>query len=67
MSKENEEDVSGINDIFDDNKDNINKFPKTDETSLSDSETIGDQEENESGARYYPGSEWNIGKRWWTR
>ena len=47
MSRENEEDVSGIDDIFDDNKDNINKFPKTDETSVSDSETIGKQEERE--------------------
>ena len=47
MSRENEEDVSGIDDIFDDNKDNINKFPKTDETSKSDSETIVDQEEKE--------------------
>ena len=47
MSRENEEDVSGIDDIFDDNKDNINKFPKTDETSVSDSDTIVDQEENE--------------------
>ena len=40
MSRENEEDVSGIDDIFDDNKDNINKFPKSDETSVSDSDTI---------------------------
>ena len=47
MSRENEEDVSGIDDIFDDNKDNINKFPKTDETSVSDSETNVDQEEKE--------------------
>jgi transcriptional antiterminator NusG len=47
MSRENEEDVSGIDDIFDDNKDNINKFPKTDETPVSDSETIVDQEEKE--------------------
>ena len=47
MSRENEEDVSGIDDIFDDNKDNINKFPKSDETSVSDSDTIVDQEENE--------------------
>ena len=47
MSRENEEDVSGIDDIFDDNKDNINKFPKTDETSVSDSETTGDQEEKD--------------------
>ena len=47
MSRENEEDVSGIDDIFDDNKDNINKFPKSDETSKSDSDTIVDQEENE--------------------
>ena len=47
MSRENEEDVSGIDDIFDDNKDNNNKFPKTDETSVSDSETIGKQEEKE--------------------
>ncbi|MDW0283269.1 MAG: hypothetical protein QN720_12260, partial [Nitrososphaeraceae archaeon] len=49
MSRENEEDVSGIDDIFDDNKDNINKIPKTDETSVSDSETIVDQEEKELG------------------
>ena len=47
MSRENEEDVSGIDDIFDDNKDNINKFPKSDETSVSDSDTIVDQEKNE--------------------
>ena len=47
MSKENEEDVSGIDDIFDDNKDNINKFPKSDETSVSDSDTIVDEEKNE--------------------
>ena len=47
MSSENEEDVSGIDENFDDNKDNINKFPKTDETSVSDSDTIVDQEENE--------------------
>jgi transcriptional antiterminator NusG len=49
MSRENEEDVSGIDDIFDDNKDNINKFPKSDETTKSDSDTIVDQEENELG------------------
>ena len=49
MSRENEVDVSGIDDIFDDNKDNINKFPKSDETSKSDSDTIVDQEENELG------------------
>ena len=47
MSRENEEDVSGIDDIFDDNKDNINKFPKTDETPVSDSETIVDKGEKE--------------------
>lgn len=47
MSKENEEDVSGIDDIFDDNKDNINKIPKTDETSVSDTDTIVNPEENE--------------------
>lgn len=49
MSRENEKDVSGIDDIFDDNKDNINKFPKSDETSVSDSDTIVDQLENELG------------------
>ena len=47
MSRENEEDVSGIDDIFDDNKDNINKFPKSGETSVSDSDTIVDQEKTE--------------------
>ena len=47
MSKENEEDVSGIDDIFDDNKDNIDKFPKTGETPVTDSDTMVDQEENE--------------------
>jgi transcription termination/antitermination protein NusG len=47
MSRENEEDVSGIDDIFDDNKDNINKFPKSDETSKSDSDTIVEENELE--------------------
>jgi transcription termination/antitermination protein NusG len=47
MSRENEEDVSGIDDIFDVNKDNINKFPISGETSKSDSDTIVDQGENE--------------------
>ena len=47
MSKENDEDVSGIDDIFDDNKDNIDKFPKTGETPVTDSDTILDHEENE--------------------
>jgi len=47
MSKENEEDVSGIDDIFEDNKDNIDKFPKTGETSVTDSDTVVDHEENE--------------------
>ena len=56
MSRENEEDVSGIDDIFDDNKDNINKFPKSDETSVSDSDTIVDAREKRVGARYNTGS-----------
>jgi transcription termination/antitermination protein NusG len=47
MSRENEEDVSGIDDIFDDNKDNINKIPKTGETSVSDTDTTVDEEKNE--------------------
>lgn len=47
MSKENEEDVSGIDDIFEDNKDNIDKFPKTGETPVTDWDTIVDHEENE--------------------
>jgi transcription elongation factor SPT5 len=47
MSNENEEDVSGIDDIFDDNKDNIDKFPKTGETSETDSDTIVDHEKDE--------------------
>jgi transcriptional antiterminator NusG len=47
MSNENEEDVSVIDDIFDDNKDNIDKFPKTGEASETDSDTIVDQEKDE--------------------
>jgi transcription termination/antitermination protein NusG len=47
MSRENEEDVSAIDDIFDDNKDNINKIPKTGETSVSDTDTTVDEEKNE--------------------
>ena len=47
MSRENEEDVSGIDDIFDVNKDNINKFPKSDETSVSDLDTIVEDNELE--------------------
>ena len=47
MSKENDEDVSGIDDIFDDNKDNIDNFPKTGETPVTDSDTVIDHEENE--------------------
>jgi transcription elongation factor Spt5 len=47
MSRENEEDVTAIDDIFDDNKDNINKFPKTGETSVSDADTILDEEKKE--------------------
>ena len=47
MSNENGEDVSGIDDIFDDNKDNIDKFPKTGETSETDPDTIVDHEKDE--------------------
>lgn len=45
--KENEADVSSIDDIFDDNKGNIDKFSKTDETSVTDSDTVVDEGENE--------------------
>ena len=47
--KENEEDISNINDIFDDNKDNIDKFPNTDLSSATDSDLAVDEDENEPG------------------
>jgi transcription termination/antitermination protein NusG len=45
--KENGEDVSGIDDIFDDNKDNIDKFP-SDESSVPDSKVLHDDNEKDS-------------------
>ena len=36
----NDNDVSDIDDIFDDNKDNIDKFPKTDQSQVTDSESV---------------------------
>ena len=47
--KENEEDISNIDDIFDDNKDNIDKFPKADRSSATDSDWVVDENKNEPG------------------
>ena len=47
--KKNEEDISNIDDIFDDNKDNIDKFPNTDLSSATDSDLAVDEDENEPG------------------
>jgi transcriptional antiterminator NusG len=47
--KENEEDISNIDDIFDDNKDNIDKFPKADRSSATDSDLVVDENKNEPG------------------
>jgi transcription elongation factor SPT5 len=46
--KESEEDLSGIDDIFDDNKDNIDKNPKADQSSTDDQDIGGDEEESQS-------------------
>src|SRR5215208_76185 len=43
--KENEEDISNIDDIFDDNKDNIDKFPNTDRSSATDSDLVVEEDE----------------------
>jgi transcription termination/antitermination protein NusG len=47
--RENDEDVSNLDDIFDDNKGNINKFSKDDESAVSDSELSEDNKKNGSG------------------
>lgn len=46
--KENEEGTGDIDDIFDDNKDNIDKFPNADRSSATDSDSVVD-DENELG------------------
>jgi transcription termination/antitermination protein NusG len=43
--KENEEDIGNIDDIFDDNKDNIAKFPNADRSSATDSDLAVEQDE----------------------
>src|SRR5215204_3067371 len=45
--KENGEDVSGIDDVFDDNKDNIDKFPSG-ESSVTDSKVLHNDNEKDS-------------------
>ena len=45
--KENVEDVSGIDEIFDDNKDNVDKLP-SDESSVTDSKVLHDDSEKDS-------------------
>src|SRR5688572_10537865 len=47
--RENDEDVSNLDDIFDDNKGNIDKFSKDDESAVSDSELSEDNKKNGSG------------------
>lgn len=47
--KENEEGTGDIDDIFDDNKDNIDKFPNADRSSATDSDLVVDEDENELG------------------
>lgn len=47
--KENEEGTGDIDDIFDDNKDNIDKFPNADRSSATDSDSVVDEDENELG------------------
>jgi transcription termination/antitermination protein NusG len=43
--KKNEEDISDIDDIFDDNKDNIDKFPNADRSSATDSDLVVEEDE----------------------
>src|SRR5919108_1485687 len=43
--KENEEDISDTDDIFEDNKDNIDKFPNADRSSAADSDLVVEEYE----------------------
>ena len=43
--KENEEDISDTDDIFEDNKDNIDKFPNADRSSATDSNLVIEEDE----------------------
>jgi transcriptional antiterminator NusG len=43
--KENEEDISDTDDIFDDNKDNIDRFPNADRSSATDSDSVVEKDE----------------------
>lgn len=43
--KENEEDIRGIDDILDDNKDNIDKFSNADRSSATDSDLVIEEDE----------------------
>jgi transcriptional antiterminator NusG len=47
--KENDEDVSHLDDIFDDNKDNVDKIPKDDGSAVTDLEPSENNEKNGSG------------------
>jgi transcription termination/antitermination protein NusG len=47
--KENDEDISNLDEVFDDNKDNIDKIPKDDGSVVTDLESPEDNEKNGSG------------------
>lgn len=49
--KENDEDISNLDDVFDDNKDNIDKISKDDGSAVSDLEPSEDNEKNGSGQK----------------
>jgi transcriptional antiterminator NusG len=47
--KENDEDVSDLDNVFDDNKNNLDKFSKDDESPVANSDVSEDNEKNGSG------------------
>jgi transcriptional antiterminator NusG len=47
--KENDEDIGNLDEVFDDNKDNIDKIPKDDGSVVTDLESPEDNEKNGSG------------------
>lgn len=49
--KENDEDISNLDEVFDDNKDNIDKISKDDGSAVTDLESSEDNEKNGSGQK----------------
>jgi transcription termination/antitermination protein NusG len=52
--KENDEDISNLDEVFDDNKDNVEKISKDDGSAVTDLEPSEDNEKNGSGQEIVP-------------